>query len=73
MYNMYGMDPSAFGNQETLILNANNTLVKYVFEHQEGEHTNLFCEQLYDFANTMASKSAAPVLNTIPQTPFRLK
>ena len=42
MYNMYGMDPSAFGNQETLILNANNTLVKYVFEHQEGEHTNLF-------------------------------
>ncbi len=59
MYNMYGMDPSAFGNQETLILNANNTLVKYVFEHQEGEHTNLFCEQLYDLA-LLSNKPLSP-------------
>ncbi len=59
MYNMYGMDPLAFGNQETLILNANNTLVKYVFEHQEGEHTNLFCEQLYDLA-LLSNKPLSP-------------
>lgn len=50
MYSMSGMDPSMFGTQETLVLNANNALVNYVFEHQEGEHTSLFCEQLYDLA-----------------------
>lgn len=33
MYNMYGMDPSMFGGQETLILNANNKLVQYVLEN----------------------------------------
>ena len=33
MYNMYGMDPSMFGGQETLILNANHPLVQYVAEH----------------------------------------
>ena len=27
MYNMYGMDPSMFGGQETLVLNANHPLV----------------------------------------------
>lgn len=59
MYNMYGMDPTTFGNQETLILNANNALVKYVFEHQEDEHTNLFCEQLYDLA-LLSNKPLAP-------------
>ena len=46
MYNMYGMDPNAFGTSTTLILNANNALVKYLFEHPEGEHTNMICEQL---------------------------
>ena len=50
MYNMYGMDPNAFGTSTTLILNANNALVKYLFEHPEGEHTNMICEQLYDLA-----------------------
>ncbi len=30
MYNMYGMDPSMFGGQETLVLNANHPLVKYL-------------------------------------------
>ena len=50
MYNMYGMDPSMFGNSTTLILNANNALVKYLFENPEGEHTNMLCEQLYDLA-----------------------
>ena len=50
MYNMYGMDPSMFGGQETLILNANNKLVQYVLENQEAENTKVFCEQLYDLA-----------------------
>ena len=50
MYNMYGMDPSMFGTNSTLVLNANNALVKYLFEHPEGEHTNMICEQLYDLA-----------------------
>ena len=51
MYNMYGMDPSMFGqNGQTLVLNANNELVKYISEHSDGENTALFCEQLYDLA-----------------------
>ena len=50
MYNMYGMDPSMFGTNTTLVLNANNALVKYLFENPEGEHTNMICEQLYDLA-----------------------
>lgn len=50
MYNMYGMDPSMFGTSTTLVLNANNALVKYLFENPEGEHVNMICEQLYDLA-----------------------
>ncbi len=50
MYNMYGMDPSMFGGETTLVLNANNALVQYLFAHPQGEHTNMICEQLYDLA-----------------------
>lgn len=50
MYNMYGMDSSAFGTSTTLILNANHALVKYLFENPEGEHADMICEQLYDLA-----------------------
>ncbi len=50
MYNMYGMDSGAFGASTTLILNANNALVKYLFQHPESEHANMICEQLYDLA-----------------------
>ena len=51
MYNMYGMEPSMFGaNSQTLVLNANNELVKYIAEHKDGENTTLMCEQLYDLA-----------------------
>lgn len=50
MYGMAGMDPSMFGSNVTLVLNANNTLVKYVLEHKEDENTNMICEQLYDLA-----------------------
>ncbi|MBQ8306890.1 MAG: molecular chaperone HtpG [Blautia sp.] len=49
MYNMYGMDPSMFGGQETLVLNANHPLVKYVQEEQ-GDSVGIICEQLYDLA-----------------------
>lgn len=50
MYNMYGMDPSMFGGNETLVLNANNPLVKYIFENKDSEHVPMFCKQLYDLA-----------------------
>lgn len=50
MYGMAGMDPSMFGSNVTLVLNANNTLVKYILEHKEDENTNMICEQLYDLA-----------------------
>ncbi len=50
MYGMMGMDPSMFGNDATLVLNANHPLVQYVLNNKEGEHTNLFCKQLYDLA-----------------------
>ena len=33
-----------------LVLNANNSLVKYVLEHADGEKTPVICEQLYDLA-----------------------
>ncbi|WP_455715274.1 molecular chaperone HtpG [Anaerosporobacter sp.] len=49
MYNMYGMDPGMFGSSETLILNANNKLVQYIFEHKDDD-VSIFCEQLYDLA-----------------------
>lgn len=50
MYGMAGMDPSMFGGDETLVLNANNKLVQYVLDHKDAEYTNIFCEQLYDLA-----------------------
>ena len=50
MYGMMGMDPSMFGNDATLVLNANHPLVQYVLNNKEGEHTVLFCKQLYDLA-----------------------
>ena len=50
MYNMYGMDPGMFGGQETLVLNANHPLVKYLAENKESAHAAVICEQLYDLA-----------------------
>lgn len=50
MYNMAGMDPDMFGTSVTLVLNSNNALVKYVYEHKDDENINMFCEQLYDLA-----------------------
>ncbi len=50
MYGMAGMDPSMFGGDQTLVLNANNELVTYILEHKDSEHVPVFCEQLYDLA-----------------------
>lgn len=51
MYSMPGMDPSMFGGQgQTLVLNANNDLVKYVLANKDGENTPIICQQLYDLA-----------------------
>ncbi len=50
MNGMGGMDMSMFAADQTLTLNANNNLVKYIFEHKDSEHVPMFCEQLYDLA-----------------------
>ncbi|MCD7814978.1 MAG: molecular chaperone HtpG [Lachnospiraceae bacterium] len=50
MYNMYGMDPSMFGGDETLVLNANNKLVQYIVDHKDSDKVPMICEQLYDLA-----------------------
>lgn len=52
MYGMAGMDPSMFGQGEgeTLILNSNNKLVKYVLDNPDNENTATICCQLYDLA-----------------------
>ena len=59
MYGMSGMDPSMFGTNATLILNANHPLVEYVVEHKDGENTEMFCHQLYDLA-MLAHKPLSP-------------
>ena len=56
MYSMPGMDMGGFGGEgETLILNANHPLVKYVTDNQEGENVDMICEQLYDLAKIQQS------------------
>jgi len=50
MGGMGGMDPNMFAADQTLTLNANNDLVKYIFENKDSEHVPMFCEQLYDLA-----------------------
>ena len=50
MYGMAGMDPSMFGGDQTLILNANHALVQYILDNKDSEHVPVFCEQLYDLA-----------------------
>ena len=59
MYGMSGMDPSMFGTNATLILNANHPLVEYVVAHKDGENTEIFCHQLYDLA-MLAHKPLSP-------------
>lgn len=59
MYSMPGMNTDMFGEEQTLTLNANNSLVKYVFDHKDGENVRLICEQLYDLA-MLAHRPLAP-------------
>lgn len=50
MNGMGGMDMSMFAADQTLTLNANHALVKYIFENKDSENVPMFCEQLYDLA-----------------------
>ncbi len=53
MYAMNGMPMmgDGFGSEgQTLILNANHPLVKYVTEHEDEKNVGIICEQLYDLA-----------------------
>ena len=50
MGGMGGMDPNMFAADQTLTLNANNALVKYILENKDSEHVPMFAEQLYDLA-----------------------
>ena len=59
LYNMYGMDPNMFGGQETLVLNANHSLVKYLAENKESDKAPVICEQLYDLA-MLSHKQLSP-------------
>ena len=50
-YNMAGNLNSPFGaDDETLVLNANNSLVKFLLNDNKNDNTKLVCEQLYDLA-----------------------
>ncbi len=59
MYGMAGMDPSMFGSEVTLTLNANHPLVQFVAEHGDNENTPVICKQLYDMA-MLAHKPLTP-------------
>lgn len=50
MGGMGGMDPDMFAADQTLTLNANNALVKYILENKDSENVPVFAEQLYDLA-----------------------
>ncbi len=51
MYAANGMMMGDLGmGGQTLVLNANHPLVKYVMENEEGENVTTICEQLYDLA-----------------------
>ena len=59
MYGMNGMDPSMFGTQATLVLNANHPLVKFLVEHKRSKNVPIICKQLYDLA-MLAHKPLSP-------------
>lgn len=59
MYSMNGGGMDMFPASETLVLNANNSLVQYVLNHRDGENTGKLCEQLYDLAK-LAHGSLSP-------------
>ena len=59
MYGMSGMDPSMFGSQATLVLNANHPLVQFLVEHKRSKNVSVICKQLYDLA-MLAHKPLSP-------------
>ncbi len=59
MYGMAGMDPSMFGNESTLTLNANHPLVQFIVEHKRSKSVPVICKQLYDLA-MLAHKPLSP-------------
>ncbi|WP_337606491.1 molecular chaperone HtpG [Claveliimonas sp.] len=59
MYGMTGMDPSMFGTDSTLTLNANHPLVQFVVENKDNENVPVICKQLYDLA-MLAHKPLSP-------------
>ena len=61
MMKMYGMggNDDMFGSQLGLTLNANNKLVKYIFENGEGENAELIAAHIYDLA-MISNKPLAP-------------
>ena len=50
MYRMNGMGDDMFAGGETLVLNVNHPLVKFLGENKDSEHAAMLCEQLYDLA-----------------------
>ena len=59
MYGMSGMDAGMFGQESTLILNANHPLVQFVVEHKRSKSVPVICKQLYDLA-MLAHKPLSP-------------
>jgi len=59
MYRMNGVGDDMFAGGETLVLNANHPLVKFLGENKESDHTTMLCEQLYDLA-MLAHKPLEP-------------
>ena len=63
MFKMYGLDQggdmSAYGIRETLTLNAQHPLVKFVLEHKRAQAVPVICRQLYDLA-ALAHKPLKP-------------
>ncbi len=67
MMKMYAMNGMGFGGSDyptdqTLILNAEHPLVKYVMENEEGENTELIFRQLYDLALLQNAPLAADAM-----------
>ena len=54
-----GADNDMFAAQMTLVLNARNPLVAYVYEHREDEKTELFVRQIFDLA-LLANRPLTP-------------
>lgn len=50
MYGMDNMDMNMFGQNATLMLNANHPLVKFILEHKKSQKVPTICKQLYDLA-----------------------